>query len=75
MKGKHRELSEIDEADILSIALDMDVGLEDWECALRQVVNGITSYDPCQGAGVGEAASRILENAMSRIVVLQRYCG
>ena len=72
--GAHRDLSEIDEHDIMSIALDMGVDLDDFDTAVRQVVDGLSSRNPYIGGDLAEAMTRIAENAAPRIAVLERFC-
>ncbi len=74
--GEHRELSEIDERDLLAAALDLGVSLDDWDAAIRQIVDGIS---PPDAVGAGEALqaamTRILETAAPRVAVLERFIG
>ena len=74
--GEHRELAEIDERDILSIALDMNVSLDDWDAALREVIAGLSSNVPVTDEHeLAETIARILEDAVPRIAVLESFVG
>ena len=74
--GEHRELSEIDERDILSIALDMDISLDDWDTAIRQVIDGLSSRESlATDDDLAETKARIADNAKPRINVLERFLG
>ena len=74
--GFHRELSEIDERDIMSIALDLDVSLADFDSAVREVVHGFEVVDAVgYPREVKEMLERVVENAKSRLDVLKRYLG
>ena len=74
--GSHRELSEIDERDIMSIALDLDVSLADFDSAVREVVHGFEVVDAVgYPREVKEMLERVVENAKSRLDVLKRYLG
>lgn len=73
--GRHRALADIDENDILAIALDLGISLDDWDDALRQVIDGLTQSG-CVAVEDDLAAgkARILDNAKPRIAVLKRFC-
>ncbi|MDO4289776.1 MAG: HipA domain-containing protein [Eggerthellaceae bacterium] len=74
--GEHRELADIDEKDILSIALDLDISLDSFDAAVREVVRGMEA--PRMQEVPSEALpmiDRVLENSRPRIEVLRRVLG
>lgn len=74
--GEHRELADIDEGDVLSIALDLNVSLDSFDAAIREVIDGLETPQ-AQGAP-NEALpmiDKILENSRPRIEVLRRVLG
>ena len=74
--GAHRELSEIDERDIMSIALDLDVSLADFDSVVREVVRGFEVVDAVgYPQEVKQTLERVVENAKNRLDVLKRYLG
>ena len=74
--GEHRRLADIDERDVMSIALDLGIGLGDFDEAVRQVVAGLESPKTLPAdAALHAAADEILANAAQRIAVLKRYLG
>lgn len=74
--GAHRELGEINERDIMAVALDLDLGLTEFDQALHEIIDGFSSPDldelPPDGQ---EMAGRILDNSRERIGVLRNYMG
>ena len=75
MIGKHRELDEIDENDIMAIALDLSLSLNDWDDALRQVIDGFAQSSAITAKDdLADDKARILDNATPRIAVLKRFC-
>lgn len=74
--GEHRELAAIDERDILSIALDLGVGLDDFDRALHDILAGFSSHTPASPTPeVSRMIDRILENSASRLAVLRGFLG
>ncbi len=72
--GEHRELGDIDERDVMSIATDCDVGLAEFDAAVREVVGGLEGFDfeLCPDP-VRQTAERIQEDAAPRLAVLRAY--
>lgn len=74
--GEHRELDEIDARDIMSVALDLDVSLDDFDTVVREVIDGLLA--PAFARGDGDVACMmelILDSAKDRIKVLQNFLG
>jgi len=72
--GEHRELSEIDERDIMAVALDLDVALSDMDTAIERVIEGLSSADVSRyGECDSQVVADILENAAPRISILERF--
>lgn len=74
--GEHRTLDEIDERDIVILAADLDVGLNFFDNAVRDVINTF------EAPNVGTVASstrkmidRVLDNSSPRIRILKRFLG
>ena len=72
--GSHRELEDIDERDVLAVALDADAALGAFDAAVREVVAGFEgplvdgAADPVQ-----DMVARIVDNSRARVEVLKRY--
>lgn len=78
--GAHRNLSDIDERDIMSIALDMGVPLGSFDGAVSELVSAFESFDGSNGEAGSDAATdtavdRILENARPRVAVAKAFLG
>ena len=71
--GAHRELAEIDEKDILAIALDFDVDLGDFDRGVREVLTGFEQSANC--FDVIAETDRILDNSAPRLATLRRFLG
>lgn len=72
--GGHRELGDIDERDVMSVAIDCDVSLDEFDAAVREVVAGIEGFDPGLCPEPARLTSeRILEDAAPRLAVLRAY--
>ena len=73
--GEHRQLNEIDERDILSIALSMDISVEAFCGKVREVTNGLEGQAKSLDGETLKVAERILDNAAPRIKVLRMFLG
>lgn len=74
--GRHRYLDEIDERDIMSIALDLDVGLDDFDVAIRAVMKGLSCPDVSgHDEGTMRMVGQILDNSAKRMRVLGDFIG
>lgn len=74
--GSHRELAEIDERDIMTIALSCDVSLSAFDQVVREVVAGLEAPSFVAGdEAVAAMTEQVLANAAPRIAVLQAYLG
>lgn len=74
--GAHRQLDEVDEKDLLAIALDLDVGLDSFDRVFREILEGFTSVPILQDSpAVSGMLDRILEDAAPRLEVLRRFLG
>ena len=72
--GSHRELAEIDERDIMAIALSCDVSLSAFDQVVREVVAGFEAPSLVVGdEAVAAMAEQVLANAAPRIAVLRAY--
>lgn len=72
--GEHRELDDIDERDIMSIATDCDAGLSEFDDVVREVIAGFEGFDfAICPEPARQTAERILENAAPRLAVLRAY--
>ncbi len=71
--GVHRELREIDERDLLSIPLDLDIPLDVFDNAVSEVIHALEALaiEVAEGP-VGPMIERILENARPRLTVVKR---
>lgn len=69
--GEHKELDSINEKDIMSIALDLDTNLETFDQAVKQILDGLLSYN--LNTNKNNFASKILNNSKNRIKVLEKY--
>lgn len=71
--GSHRELSEITEQDILSIAVSADVSFDSFFEGAQEIVSGFENYSTSQIDGAtGKIAERIVDNAQPRLQVVRR---
>lgn len=72
--GNHRELAEIDERDIMAIALSCDIPLSAFNQAVREVIAGLEapSFD-AENKAVATMAEQVLTNAAPRIAILRAY--
>lgn len=43
--GEHQVLEDINEKDIMSIALDLDVSLEVFDKGIKEILDGLLSFD------------------------------
>lgn len=74
--GEHRELAEINERDIQSIAIDTDIGFESLDKLITEIVSGFESFNGEQlDKALAEMAERIINNARPRLRVLQSAIG
>ena len=74
--GGHRELAEIDEHDIMAIALSCDVSLSAFDQVVREVVAGFEAPSfVTEDESVAAMAEQVLANAAPRIAVLRAYLG
>lgn len=74
--GGHRELAEIDEHDIMAIALSCDVSLSAFDQVVREVVTGFEAPSfVTEDEAVAAMAEQVLANAAPRIAVLRAYLG
>ena len=74
--GSHRELAEIDERDIMAIALSCDVSLSAFDQVVREVVAGLEAPSFVAGdEAVAAMTEQVLANAAPRIAVLRAYLG
>lgn len=74
--GGHRELAEIDEHDIMAIALSCDVSLSAFDQVVREVVTGFEAPSfVTEDESVAAMAEQVLANAAPRIAVLRAYLG
>lgn len=74
--GEHRQLDEIAEGDIMTVAMDLDVDLSEFDVGVRQVVAGFESPRlPEWGGEVGGMVDEVIDNAAPRLAVLRRYLG
>ena len=74
--GKHRLLEEVDENDIMAIALDMGISLDEFDAAIREIVNGFASFElHDENAATQETAEAIERDCASRLKVLKGYLG
>ena len=74
--GAHRQLDEVDEKDLLAIALDLDVGLDSFDRVFREILEGFTSVPILQDSpAVSGMLDRILEDAAPRLEALRRFLG
>ena len=72
--GSHRELAEIDERDIMAIALSCDVSLSAFDQVVREVVAGFEAPSLVVGnEAVAAMAEQVLANAAPRIAVLRAF--
>ena len=72
--GAHRAMDDIDERDIMSIALDADVSLAAFDHAIESIIKGFET-PAVEGADedTQRMLARIIENSAPRIEVLKRY--
>lgn len=75
MVGEHRNLEEVDARDIMSIALDLDVDLGDFDVVIREVIEGFSTFDAKGEVDVARMVQRILDSSDERIKVLKGYMG
>lgn len=73
--GEHRQLNEIDERDILSIALSMDISVEAFCDKVHEVTNGLEGQANSLDDETLKVAAKILDNAAPRIKVLRTFLG
>ena len=74
--GTHRLLDDIDERDLLSIALDLGIDLDDFDHAVNEVLHGLESPDITFPSAEAEGmAGRILANAAPRLKVIRHLLG
>lgn len=74
--GEHRALGDIDERDITILAADLEVGLDDFDAAVRAVINTFeTPSIENSPKHVSAMVDRILDNARPRVKVLKRFLG
>jgi serine/threonine-protein kinase HipA len=74
--GEHRNLAEINERDILSIPLDLDISVGQFDNAVKQIVEALTqaaSSTLDENANVNAMVKQILENSKPRLEVLEKY--
>ena len=72
--GNHRELAEIDERDIMAIALSCDIPLSAFDQAVREVITGLEApFFDAENKAVATMAKQVLTNAAPRIAVLRAY--
>ena len=74
--GEHRLIGEINESDIMSIALDLDVPLAGFDETVAEVIDGIEAFDVVETTkGIAGMAEQILDNARPRLRVLRSFLG
>ena len=73
--GEHRQLTEIDERDILSIALSMDISVDAFCKKVREVAGGLETAPNGMDNETLEVTQRILDDAAPRIKVLRAFLG
>lgn len=72
--GKHRELSEIDESDLMSIPLDLDLSLGVFDSAATEVIESLEAFNPKEEEScIAGMIDRVLNNAKPRIETVERY--
>ena len=72
--GNHRELAEIDQRDIMAIALSCDIPLSAFDQAVREVIAGREApFFDAESKAVATMAEQVLTNAAPRIAVLRAY--
>lgn len=69
--GENKELDNINEKDIMSIALDLDTNLETFNQCIKQILDGLLSYNV--NSNKNNFESKILNNSKTRIKVLEKY--
>lgn len=74
--GTHRLLDDIDERDLLSIALDLGIDLDDFDHTVNEVLHGLESPNIAFPSAETEGmAGRILANAAPRLKVIRHLLG
>lgn len=74
--GEHRNIDDIDEKDIMTLASDLDVRLHSFDGAAKDIVSAFES--PSLGMldkDTEKMVDRILENSSKRIGVIKRFIG
>jgi serine/threonine-protein kinase HipA len=74
--GAHRAMDDIDERDIMSIALNADVNLGAFDKAIEEIIRGFeTPATEGESEATQRMLARIVENSKPRLAVLKRYLG
>lgn len=74
--GEHRELSDIEERDLMAIPLDLDIPLTLFDAAANEVVSSLSAPKAHErNVEVVHMVDRILDNMQQRMAVVQRYLG
>lgn len=67
------ERTELAKKDILSIALDLDISLDNFDQCVREILDGILSLDELHRSESSSFSLKILNNSKNRIKVLEKY--